>query len=200
MIASATSSRSCRQRAACRASTARTTAARAQGRAEDPPRAPRDDEEYVERFRREARAVAQLSHPNIVTVIDRGEDDGRQFIVFEYVDGRDPEGARRRRGAAAGRRRGARARDRGRRGARVRARAGDRPPRREAAERAPERRRPPKVTDFGIARSLDVEHGVTQTGTVLGTSNYIAPEQARAERRRRRRRTSTRSASSSTSC
>ena len=46
-----------------------------------------DDDEYVERFRREARSVAQLSHPNIVTVIDRGEDDGRQFIVFEYVDG-----------------------------------------------------------------------------------------------------------------
>src|SRR2546429_7692226 len=46
-----------------------------------------DDDEYVERFRREARAVAQLSHPNIVTVIDRGEADGRQFIVFEYVDG-----------------------------------------------------------------------------------------------------------------
>ena len=46
-----------------------------------------DDEDYVERFRREARAVAQLSHPNIVTVIDRGEDDGRQFIVFEYVEG-----------------------------------------------------------------------------------------------------------------
>src|SRR5919199_4317353 len=35
-----------------------------------------------------------------------------------------------------------------------------------------------KVTDFGIARSLDVEHGMTQTGTVLGTSDYIAPEQA----------------------
>src|ERR687883_1900717 len=45
------------------------------------------DDDYVERFRREARAVAQLNHPNIVTVIDRGEQDGRQFIVFEYVDG-----------------------------------------------------------------------------------------------------------------
>src|SRR6184192_3309504 len=47
-----------------------------------------DDDEYVERFRREARAVAQLSHPNIVTVIDRGEEDGRQFIVFEFIDGK----------------------------------------------------------------------------------------------------------------
>src|SRR3954451_18129385 len=46
-----------------------------------------EDEEYVERFRREARSVARLSHPNIVTVIDRGEEDGRQYIVFEYVDG-----------------------------------------------------------------------------------------------------------------
>ena len=46
-----------------------------------------EDGEHVERFRHEARAVASLSHPNIVTVIDRGEQDGRQFIVFEYVDG-----------------------------------------------------------------------------------------------------------------
>src|ERR671939_547434 len=46
-----------------------------------------DDDEFVERFRREARSVAQLSHPNIVTVIDRGEDEGRQYIVFEYVPG-----------------------------------------------------------------------------------------------------------------
>src|SRR3954470_1171991 len=45
------------------------------------------DDEYVERFRREARSVAQLSHPNIVTVIDRGQDDDQQYIVFEYIDG-----------------------------------------------------------------------------------------------------------------
>src|SRR5437899_10414761 len=45
------------------------------------------DEASVERFRREARAVASVSHPNVVTVIDRGEQGGRPFIVFEYVEG-----------------------------------------------------------------------------------------------------------------
>ncbi len=136
-----------------------------------------DDEEYVERFRREARAVAQLSHPHIVTVIDRGEDSGQQFIVFEYVDGENLKQLVERTGPL---------------------------PARRAVELALEiaeglafahenglvhRDVKPqnvlltpdgnaKVTDFGIARSLDVEHGMTQTGTVLGTSNYIAPEQA----------------------
>ena len=56
-----------------------------------------------------------------------------------------------------------------------------------------------KVTDFGIARSLDVQHGMTQTGTVLGTSDYIAPEQAQGSRSMSTR-TSTRSVSSCTSC
>src|ERR687894_167802 len=46
-----------------------------------------DDPAQLERFRREARAVARLSHPHIVTVIDAGEDDGHPFIVFEFVDG-----------------------------------------------------------------------------------------------------------------
>src|ERR1017187_5659060 len=45
------------------------------------------DSDLLERFRREARAVAQLSHPHIVGVIDAGEDDGRPYIVLEYVEG-----------------------------------------------------------------------------------------------------------------
>ncbi len=46
------------------------------------------DRTFVERFRREAQAAANLSHPNIVPVFDWGEDDGAYFIVMEYVDGR----------------------------------------------------------------------------------------------------------------
>src|SRR6184192_4978892 len=46
-----------------------------------------DDPLQHERFRREARAVARLSHPHVVTVIDAGEDDGHPYIVFEYVPG-----------------------------------------------------------------------------------------------------------------
>ena len=45
------------------------------------------DPDQLERFRREARAVAQLNHPHVVTVIDAGEDDGTPYIVFEYVEG-----------------------------------------------------------------------------------------------------------------
>ncbi len=140
-----------------------------------------EDAEYVERFRREARAVAALSHPNIATVIDRGEHAGRQFIVFEYVDGENLKQMMGRRGPA---------------------------PVATALELAMQISRglsfahqrglihrdvkpqnilmngdgQAKVTDFGIARSLDVQHGMTQTGTVLGTSDYIAPEQAQGQR------------------
>src|ERR1700678_3643634 len=46
------------------------------------------DKTFVERFRREAQAAANLSHPNIVPVFDWGEDDGAYFIVMEFVDGR----------------------------------------------------------------------------------------------------------------
>ena len=55
-----------------------------------------DQQDQLERFRREARAVAQLSHPNLVGVIDAGEDGGHPYIVFEYVAGADAQGADRR--------------------------------------------------------------------------------------------------------
>ena len=137
------------------------------------------DEDYVERFRREARAVAQLAHPNIVTVIDRGEQEGRQFIVFEYIDGENLKELSNRgplevtdalqlvlqvgRALAFAHERGLVHRD-------VK-------PQNVLLNDDGQA----KVTDFGIARSLDV-HGVTQTGTVLGTSDYIAPEQARGQK------------------
>jgi serine/threonine-protein kinase len=139
-----------------------------------------EDGDYVERFEREARTVAQLSHPNIVTVIDRGEVKGRPFIVFEYVGGStldklvEREGALpvdealrivigAARGLAFAHRHGLVHRD-------VK-------PQNILLNGSGQ----PKVTDFGIARALDVKKGVTQTGTVLGTSNYIAPEQASGE-------------------
>ena len=96
------------------------------------------DSDQLERFRREARAVAQLSHPHIVGVIDAGEDDGRPYIVFEYVEGETLKDRIRRMRPAAGRR-GDRLRDRDRPRARRRARARHRPPRRQAPER-PHRR------------------------------------------------------------
>jgi eukaryotic-like serine/threonine-protein kinase len=137
------------------------------------------DDVYVERFRREARAVAQLAHPNIVTVIDRGEQDGRQFIVFEYVDGMnlkellDQEGPLEpreaielalqvARGLAFAHENGLVHRDVKPQNVLI-----------DADGRA-------KVTDFGIAHALDVD-GMTITGTIMGSSNYIAPEQARGE-------------------
>ncbi|MES1248599.1 MAG: protein kinase [Actinomycetota bacterium] len=139
-----------------------------------------DDAEYVERFRREARSVAQLSHPNIVTVIDRGEDDGSQYIVFEYVDGESLKELVDRSGPLPVRR----VVEIGLQMADALAFAHqhglvhrDVKPQNVLINGDGEA----KVTDFGIARSLDVEHGVTQTGTVLGTSNYLSPEQARGQ-------------------
>ena len=134
------------------------------------------DSDQLERFRREARAVAQLSHPHIVGVIDAGEDEGRPYIVFEYVEGETLKERIRRMG---------------------------RLPVDEAIAYAIEIARAlgcahsrhivhrdvkpqnvlidaegsAKVTDFGIARTLD-QDGLTADGRVLGTTDYVSPEQA----------------------
>ena len=139
-----------------------------------------EDEEYVERFRREARAVAQLSHPNIVTVIDRGEDEGRQFIVFEYVEGENLKQLLERTGPMPVRDALILALQMARALAFAHGRGlihRDVKPQNVLLNADGQA----KMTDFGIARSVDVQ-GVTITGTVLGTSEYIAPEQARGER------------------
>jgi serine/threonine-protein kinase len=136
-----------------------------------------DDPEYLERFRREARAVARLSHPNIVTVIDRGDDDGRQYIVFEYVEGENLKELVLRTGRLPVRRALALALSVADGLAFAHERGlvhRDVKPQNVLLSREGE----VKVTDFGIARSLHVDQGVTQTGTVLGTGEYLAPEQA----------------------
>ena len=138
------------------------------------------DEEYVERFRREARSVAQLSHPNIVTVIDRGEHEGRQYIVFECVEGENLKQLVERTGPLPVRDALLLALQMGRALAFAHSRGlihGDVKPQNVLLNEDGQA----KMTDFGIARSVDVE-GVTITGTVLGTSEYIAPEQARGQR------------------
>ena len=136
-----------------------------------------EDDDFVERFKREARSVAQLQHPSIVTVIDRGEEEGRQYIVFEYIDGENLKEFVVRKGRARGAR-GARDRRRHRACARVRPRARPHPPGREAAERAAERRRP--CEGHGLRHRALTRRGARRhaDGTVLGTANYIAPEQA----------------------
>jgi tRNA A-37 threonylcarbamoyl transferase component Bud32 len=140
------------------------------------------DPEYAERFLREARAIAKLAHPNIVTVIDRGDWNGRPYIVFEYVPGgnlRQVANRRRRRfsvpDAVAVAHDVARA-------LAVAHEHGiihrDVKPENVLVD---ERGRA-KVTDFGIARAVESERTLTKTGTVIGTSDYMAPEQIRGER------------------
>jgi serine/threonine protein kinase len=140
-----------------------------------------DQDDCVERFRREAQMVAGLQHQNIVGVIDRGEDDGCPFIVLEFVGGRNLKQLVERDGPLPVER----ALEFGMQIARGLAFAHengyvhrDVKPQNVLLNGDGEA----KVTDFGIARSLDVKHGVTQTGTVLGTSDYIAPEQAQGQR------------------
>jgi tRNA A-37 threonylcarbamoyl transferase component Bud32 len=135
-----------------------------------------EQEDQLQRFRQEARAVAKLSHPNVVAVIDAGEDGGHPYIVFEYVEGEtlkqrinrigalDPQEAlvyaiEIARGLTVAHNRRMVHRDIKPQNVLI-----------DAEGRA-------KLTDFGISRQLE-QDGMTATGRVLGTTDYVAPEQA----------------------
>src|SRR5215210_1150414 len=134
------------------------------------------DTDQLERFRREARAVAQLSHPHIVGVIDAGEEDGRPYIVFEYVEGETLKDRIRRHGRLPVDEAIAYAIEIARALGAAHARHivhRDVKPQNVLIDEEGSA----KVTDFGIARSLD-EEGLTAEGRVLGTTDYVSPEQA----------------------
>ncbi len=137
------------------------------------------DPNFVERFRREAQAAANLNHPNIVNVFDWGKHSGTYFIAMEYVEGRTLADILRSNGHLTSK---------------------------QAAEIASEvaaalgfahaaglvhrdikpaniligTRGSVKVADFGIARALNssTESQLTQAGAVMGTATYFSPEQA----------------------
>ena len=134
------------------------------------------DSDQLERFRREARSVAQLNHPHIVGVIDAGEEDGRPYIVFEYVEGETLKERIRRMGRLPIDEAIAYAIEIARALGAAHARSivhRDIKPQNVLVDEEGSA----KVTDFGIARSLE-EEGLTADGRVLGTTDYVSPEQA----------------------
>ncbi len=134
------------------------------------------DSDQLERFRREARAVAQLSHPHIVGVIDAGEDENRPYIVFEYVEGETLKERIRRLGRLPVPEAVAYSIEIARALGAAHARHivhRDVKPQNVLIDDEGSAR----VTDFGIARTMD-EEGLTTDGRVLGTTDYVSPEQA----------------------
>ncbi|MGA9875789.1 MAG: Stk1 family PASTA domain-containing Ser/Thr kinase [Solirubrobacteraceae bacterium] len=134
-----------------------------------------EDQEFVERFRREASSAAGLSHPNVVAVFDRGEWDGTYYIAMEYLPGRSLKAVVREHGplspgdaidiviqillaARFAHRRGIIHRDLKPHNVIL-----------DEEGRA-------KVTDFGIARAGASD--MTLTGSIMGTAQYLSPEQA----------------------
>ena len=135
-----------------------------------------EDPAFIERFKREARAAAALSHPNIARVFDYGEDGPDHFSVMELVEGEDLARVLREHGPLTP--------DRVTRIAAQMCAALDHAHAAGLVHRdvkpanvivGPDDR--VKVTDFGIARAVG-EAKLTATGTVMGTPHYMSPEQA----------------------
>jgi serine/threonine-protein kinase len=134
-----------------------------------------NDESFVERFRREAKHAAGLSHPNIVSIYDRGEAEGTYYIAMEYLEGRSLKELISSRGPAPV----STAIEYGRQilaALRVSHRTGvihrDIKPHNVLVDGEGRL----KVTDFGIARSGPSQ--MTEAGSIVGTAQYLSPEQA----------------------
>ena len=134
------------------------------------------DEQFVERFRREATNAAGLSHPNIVSIYDRGEADGSYFIVMEYVEGRTLKELVVTRGpcpipvAISYTRQVLAALRYAHRHAIIHR---DIKPHNVIVDHEGR----VKVADFGIARAGASQ--ITEAGSIIGTAQYLSPEQAR---------------------